>query len=152
MVGGKPITLRFGLDGVTGANGAARVKELRAVLASTPGVAKTALTGKALETLDVTGARIWLRPKTVAAAAKALGITARCLSHREHIVEVQRLPDTPSTMGNFMRMEREAAIELALPGLAARSIRFLIRQDADPAPNAPGLVQAAGYVLRAKKK
>lgn len=143
LPGGKVVHLRFGLEQMS----ADKCAALAEAVSHARGVASAVLKDGALE---VAGARLWLRPQAVEAAAQRLGGRVTCLSHREEVVEVEVLPDTPSTMAKCMAFERSDAIDLALPSLAARSIRFLLRRDADPAVDAAALTRAAGYALRAK--
>ena len=122
---------------------------LMTALQGLPGVGKVAWKGTALV---VTGARLWLRPKTIVAIAKELGFAMQCTSHREASVAVEQLPDTPTTMARCKKMERVAGVVLAVPVLARREVRFLVEVEVEPAPSPSGLVQAAGYTLRVEKK
>jgi hypothetical protein len=152
LPGGMSVALRFTSKQLTTEIGRAVAAKVLLALRKVAGVQHVELQG---EVLVVTGARLWLRPKTIVAVANGLKLAPlQCISHREVVVPVSDLPDTPTTMARCKKMERLEGVVLAVPDLARRQIRFLVgrRTDADAEPSPPGIVQAAGYTLRPQKK
>jgi hypothetical protein len=144
---GAQLTLRLRpRDGAAAPAEAARAKAATAV-AALPGVSKAEWRDGALH---VIGARLWLRPGVLVAAVKGAGVEAQCASHTEQTLMLEALPDTPSTMAKCMKMEQTPAVVLAAPDLAARSIRFLLRNDVQV--DLHRLIEQAGYRLQPKRK
>ena len=152
LPGGTSVVLRFTSKQLATASGRSVAAKVLPALRQVAGVQHAELQG---EVLVVTGARLWLRPKTIVALAKRLKLAAlECVSHREAVVSVRELPDTPTTMARCKKMERPRNVVLAVPDLAHRQIRFLVERSAgaDSEPSPPRIVQAAGYTLRPQKK
>jgi hypothetical protein len=144
---GAQVTLRLRpLEGVAAPAEAVRGGAIAAGRAL-PGVSKAAWREGVLH---VIGRRLWLRPGPLVKAVKGAGVEAACTSHSERTLVLEALPDTPSTMAKCMKMEQTPAVVLAAPDLAAKAIRFLLRNDVQV--DLHRLIERAGYRLKPQRK